>query len=194
MPSRPSNDDARLKPLLRVVVVLMLVHLPWPGLPRAFGSYFSAVTAPQLQLLAEQNVRVDLAPTPPTAKAPPWTVVVTATETSNQGGAKAELDVRRVGWLPLGAFLALLVALPPKRWKRRAAVAAGGLLVLQVLWTLPVLAAFGTARGGFFALGSVGQTLVVTAQRALQTLPGMAYAMPGLLWFLLTWRIERELM
>jgi len=179
-------------PLARILVVLAVAHFPWPGLPTLFCCYFSATTAKMLDSFAERGVALQLGPAAPPA--PPWRVTVIAANESTAQGAKAELDVRRVGWLPFGAFSALLLAFPVRRWKRRLAVAAAGLCFLHALWLLPVLASFGSARGGFFALGTLGHGLVVVAQRALQTLPGMAYALPALLWFVLTWSLERELM
>lgn len=184
-------------PVARILLVLTLVHLPWPGLGPAFCRYFSVATSPLLNALATPNARLELGPVPaaPSSATPAaqWTVLVVVSTSVNQR-VGAELDVRRVGWLPLGAFSALLLAFPVKRWKRRALVASCGYALLHALWVLPVIASFGGAQGGFFVLGSVGHALTIVLQRALQTLPGMAYALPGILWFLLSWRLEPELM
>jgi hypothetical protein len=185
-------------PLARILLVLALVHLPWPGLGPAFCRYFSAVTSPLLNAVATHNVELELGPAPappnPTTPAANWTLLVVISTRGVEQRVGAELDVRRVGWLPLGAFSALLVAFPVKRWKRRAFVAGIGFALLHALWVLPVIASFGGAQSGFFVLGSAGYALTIVAQRALQTLPGMAYALPAILWFLLSWRIEPELM
>jgi hypothetical protein len=177
-------------PGARVIVVLALVHFPWPGLGSWFAGYFSHAATWLLAPLTAHGRHVELLAAP----SPGWSVFVDASDLLTQRVARAALDVRRVGWLPLGAFTALLLAFPTRHWQRRLAVAGIGLSILHLLWVLPVLATFGVPGLGFFELGRVGYTLAVIGQRALITLPGMAYAVSALLWFLLTWSLERELM
>jgi len=57
-------------PVARILLVLTLVHLPWPGLGPAFCRYFSVTTSPLLNALATPNARLELGPVP-AAPAPP---------------------------------------------------------------------------------------------------------------------------
>ncbi len=179
-------------PLGRILLVLALFHFPWPGLGHAFAGYFGHVSAWLLSFWSVPSLHTKMTAAGPPS--PEWSVLFDALDAVTSRQVRAILDVRRVGWLPLGAFIALIAAFPVQRWPRRLVVAALGLSALHGLSVLPVLATFGDSNIGFFELGGFGYGLVVVAQRALLTLPGMAYAGPALLWLLLSWRLEPELL
>lgn len=186
------GQSVPFSPLLRIVLVLAVFHLPWPGLGSAFSAYFGQVAAWLLDFWSAPTLDLRLGPAAPSG--PAWSVVFDARDGLTGHQARALLDVRRVGWLPLGAFMALMAAFPVKRWPRRLMVGVLGLAALHALSVLPVLAIFGDKQTGFFEVNAVFHTVFVVAQRALLTLPGMAYAGPALLWMLLSWRLEPELM
>jgi hypothetical protein len=187
-----TSQSVAVGPMLRIMLVLAAFHLPWPGLGSVFAGYFGSVAGWLLHFWSAPGLQLQLLPAAPAG--PEWSVLFDALDTATSRQVRAVLDVRRVGWLPLGAFSALLVAFPVRRWRRRLLVAAAGLLGLHALTVLPVLAYFGDAKSGLFELGGISHDLVVMAERALLTLPGMAYAAPALLWLLLSWNLEPELM
>jgi hypothetical protein len=178
------------RPWLRILVVLTLLHLPWPGLGRLFGSYVGGVEPVLLSPWSPATLKLKITP----ASDADWHVLFDASDRSSKQRVQASLDIRRSAWLPLATFLALLSGFPIQRRRRRALVAAVGLSILHLLWTLPLLAFLGGKSPHFFTLGETAHTLVVIAYRGLISPPGMVYAVPGLLWFVLSWRLEPELM
>lgn len=186
------NQSVPFGPLLRILLVLAVFHLPWPGLGRAFSGYFGHVASWLLDIWSVPTLDVQLGPAAPRGLA--WSVVFDARDALTGRQVRALLDVRRASWVPLGAFTALMAAFPVKRWPRRLMVGVLGLAALHALSVLPVLAIFGDKQTGFFDINAFFHTGVVVAQRALLTLPGMAYAGPAVLWMLLSWRLEPELM
>ncbi len=180
----------RGRPWFRILVVLALLHVPWPGLGRVFGSYFGRVTPVLLGPWSPSSLELKITP----AAEADWHVRFDATDTATHERVHASLDIRRSAWLPLSTLLALLCGFPMTRPRRRALVAGGALALLHLLWTLPLLAFFGGKASRFFVLGETCHLLAVVAYRGLISPPGMVYAAPALLWFVLSWRLEPELM
>lgn len=180
------------KPLVRVALILALLHLPWPGLGHAFVSYFGAVAPPLLGVWSAPGLDIQLTPAE-ASSGKSWSVTFDARDPNTGHRAQAELDLRRAAWVPFCVFIALLAGMPIRRPRRRLLVAGIGLALLHLLTLLPFLAFFGGERAGLFPLGSVTHTIAVVAQRALLAPPGMAYAVPALLWFALAWKLEPEL-
>jgi len=170
--------------------VLTLLHLPWPALGPAFGNYFSRAAPVLLSPWSPGSLELRITP----ATDSPWHVLLSASDRRIHQRVQASLDIRRSAWLPLATFLALLSGFAVRRPRRRALVAALGLSFLHLLWTLPLLAFFGGPDPHFFELGELTHTLAVVAYRGLISPPGMAYALPAVLWFVLTWRLEPDLM
>lgn len=189
-PARPRYAALLASPWLRILLVLTLLHVPWPGLGRLFGSYVGSVQPALLSPWSPSSLKLRITP----ATDNDWHVLFDATDTTTKKRVQASLDIRRSAWLPLATLLALLSGFPLHRPQRRALVAAISLVVLHLLWTLPLLAFFGGNAPHFFDLGETTHTLAVIAYRGLISPPGMVYAVPGLLWFVLTWRLEPELM
>jgi hypothetical protein len=179
-------------PAARILAVLALAHLPWPKLGPLYASYVGHVVGWLVSPWAVPTLHLRLSAAAPSG--PAWSLLLQAWDTRTHQEVSALLDVRRAGWLSLSVFLALLLAFPVVRWHRRLLLGGTGIAALHALSVLPVLDYLGGAETGFFELGAVTHTLVVVAQRALLTPPGMAYAGPALLWFLLAWKLEPELM
>jgi hypothetical protein len=180
------------RPWLRILLVLLLLHVPWPGLGQLFGSYFSQVTPALLDVWSAPLLKLELSSS--ASSGADWSVLFDASDKSTGKRVQATIDIRRSAWLPLATFLALICGFSVSRPKRRALVAAGGLLVLHGMWLLPFLAFFGGPDPHFFLLGPTLHTAVVIAYRALISPPGMVYAVPAVLWFVLSWWLEPELM
>jgi hypothetical protein len=99
------------------------------------------------------------------------------------------LDARRTGYLPAAVFVAIaFVSRLPR--KRKAVVVSLGLALLSLLSLLPVLSFF-SGRLPIVALELSGPSRVIVdvLYRSLVAPLGMAYAVPALLWALLSWLI-----
>jgi hypothetical protein len=99
------------------------------------------------------------------------------------------LDLRRSGYIASAVFVALAVMTPLRgrrsRW-RKAALLGAGLVGLQILPLLPLLSFFsGKLPVTVFDLGPIPRALIEVSYHALVAPPGMAYAVPALLWLLL---------
>jgi hypothetical protein len=72
-------------------------------------------------------------------------------------------------------------------WRQKAVLAASGLFVLELLSLLPILS-FWSGRLPIVAydLGQPARVVVDVLYRSLVAPLGMAYALPGLLWLLLS--------
>ncbi len=190
--AKSALKSALARPWVRALLVLLVLHAPWPGLGPTFASYFGQVAPALLSLWSPASLRLALKPAG--AEGTEWSVMVDASDESIDHHTRAALDIRRTAWLPLATFFALLVSFPVRRPRRRLLIAALGLAVLHVLWLLPLLAFFGGGPTRFFTLSAPAYTVAVVAYRALISPPGMVYALPALLWFVLSWKIEPELM
>jgi hypothetical protein len=100
------------------------------------------------------------------------------------------VDLRGIHYLPAATFIALAVALSAER-RRRLAILGVGLAILVPLSLLLVsLSLVPSLRGGPFELFPASDgfnAAIVIFHRAFVAHPGMAYAIPGLLfWILVT--------
>jgi len=103
------------------------------------------------------------------------------------------IDLRTLLFLPISAFIALALAAPLGSARRNARVLAQGLLMLvpalYLLTVLPLasfLGGIGPVR--VFRLAPALHVLFQTIYRALVAPPGMMYALPLLLWWVLVAR------
>ena len=89
------------------------------------------------------------------------------------------------------AVFAALVLVTNLRWPRRLGILAAGLAVLQLLPLLPLLSFFsGKLPVRAFHLGATTIALVDVAYHALVAPPGMAFALPAMLWLAIVWRAD----
>ena len=105
------------------------------------------------------------------------------------------IDLRTLLFLPTAAFVGLALAAPLGSARRNARVLGIGLLVLlPALWlltALPLLSFLGgTGPVRAFDLPPLVHVVLQTIYRALVAPPGMAYALPLLLWWVLVARLE----
>jgi hypothetical protein len=101
-------------------------------------------------------------------------------------------ELRRVPYLPTAVFAVLTLAFPLGSWQRRLAVLAIGVVMLQALPFLRlVLLISSDAPIRLVELPSWLHSAMVIACGALVFPPGMAYAVPVLLWLLLLALLDR---
>jgi hypothetical protein len=143
-------------------------------------------------MFSKSTLLLELSPAAPSG--PEWSLLFDARDTTTQQAIRAVLDVRRSAFVPLAVFLALALGVPSKRPRRRLIVLAAGATFLHCLAVLPFLAMFGNSEPRLFDLAGPLHALTVVGYRALLAPPGMAYAVPALLWFALLWKLEPELM
>jgi hypothetical protein len=169
--------------VLRFVIVLALVLVPWPGLGRAFTDAVGAIgTALAQPISASSNVSFLLRSPKPIEGQPDWRAVISVRQDFPDGSSvhAGAIDLRRAGYLQLAAFVALAVAWPPQGRTRALLAVAVALAIVSTAIALPILAFLSPL--GAVHLGASLEALVSLASRALVAAPGMAYAVPGLAW------------
>lgn len=107
--------------------------------------------------------------------------------------ALVPIDLRALLLLPTAAFIALVIATPFGQWRRNAQLLLWGLPLLELLLlglTATPLLSFlgGTGPVQAFQLSRATHTVLQLVYRALVAPPGMAFALPLLLWLLLLQR------
>ncbi|MGO9836079.1 MAG: hypothetical protein ACLP1X_17900 [Polyangiaceae bacterium] len=170
----------------RFLVAFGLLVAPWRGLGRAFTEAAGAVaTAVADPFFGSSNVTFVLRAPVPSERLGDWRGVVDVKQDFPEGPVRhaGAIDMRRAGYLQLATFLSLAAGWPPRRHSRA--------LLAVVVATLVVASTLGVAALDFLcSLGAVHAwawfaTAVALARRALVGAPGMAYAIPGLVWLAL---------
>jgi hypothetical protein len=167
---------------VRFLFCFALLAPPWPAFGRAYGR---AVGTLADAALGEAAAPVTLRFSAATA----WQLKVHAEDPQTGRFVGTLLDLRRAGYIATAVFVALALA-TPLRWGNRLALLGAGVTLLQLLPLLPLLWFFsGELPVQAFRLGSLARSSIAIAYHALVAPPGMAYALPGLLWLFLRWLI-----
>lgn len=177
---------------VRFLVLLALLMAPWPGLGPAYCGFVGKIAAGFLDSTDAGAVRLRFTPaveaTPP---GKPWELRVHAEDPVSGRYVGTALDLRRAGYIETAVFAALALA-GRVRWRRRVALLFGGLALLQLLPLLPILSFFsGKLPVQAFHFSGVTEALIDTGYHALVAPPGMAFALPALLWLALVWWLDR---
>jgi hypothetical protein len=169
--------------------------LPWAGFGATYSRAFSAVANGFVSVMPAHprlNVVVEGASEKYPALAlgvESWRTVVMLHDTRSGKWLSVPLDLRGAHYLPMVAFIALTVAFPVADRRRKLRLLAIGLPILIPLsLTLVALPLIPRLRGGpfeLFAVSPATNSLVVVFYRAFVNHPGMAYAIPALLWWVL---------
>jgi hypothetical protein len=169
--------------LARAALWFLLFALPWPGVA---ACYTSVVADGLGVMLGRSGPPVEVTFKAGEPGVGPWEVQTRVSELATGRSLETALDERRTGYLPSAVFLALVLASRFPR-RKKAVLAASGLFVLHLLSLLPILA-FWSGRLPIVAydLGQAGRVAVDVLYRSLVAPLGMAYALPGLLWLVLS--------
>jgi len=170
----------------RFVVAFAILVAPWPGLGRAFTEAAGAVaTAVADPFFGASNVTFVLRAPVPSEGLGDWRGVVDVKQDFPEGPVRhaGAIDMRRAGYLQLVTFLSLAAGWPPRRPSR--ALLAVVMAALVVASTLGVAALDFLCGVGAVQAWAWFATAVALARRALVGAPGMAYAIPGLVWLAL---------
>lgn len=183
--SRPWGVKSRFA--LRLAIGMLLVLWPWAGLGHRFGALASDVVNASAGLVFSGPESLQMRPEGPKDS---WNALLTLRNA--EGTQRVLWELRRVPYLPTAVFAVLTLAFPLGSWKRRLAVLALGLVLLQVLPLLRlVLLISSDAPIRLLELPSWLQSALVVACGTLVFPPGMAYAVPALLWLLLLALVDR---
>ena len=127
----------------------------------------------------------------------PWKVTLHVDSPGPRPAVLVPIDVRSLLYLPTAAFLALAIAVRLRSTREHLQLIAVGLLILEpllvLLVALPLLSFLGgTGPIRAFSLSRPTHVLLQILYRALVVPPGMAYAVPLLLWWLLVIAMNRN--
>jgi hypothetical protein len=171
----------------RFVVAYALLIAPWPSLGHAFvervGSMATAIADP---FFASSNVTFALRAPQSSEHQPDWRGVIDVKRDLPEGPVRnaGAIDLRRVGYLQLAAFISLAAGWPPVGLRRGLGSVAAAMTVVSAVIAISIVDFLSDAR--VVALGPWLATAVSLARRTLVAAPGTAYAVPGLAWLAIT--------
>lgn len=178
-----------LRTALFAAALLILLLLPWPGLGEAFVGVIAAILNPLLAALVSVPGQVELGPA---TDEHAWNAVLTI-KREGRIVQHALWELRRTPYLPMAAFAALALAYPASKLSGRLRVLFIGWSVLVLLPLLRLLTLFGEPGPmQLVAMPSALHAALTIAARALLLPPGMAYAVPALLWLTLVAWLDRR--
>ena len=177
--------------LFALCCVFAGLALPSPGLGplyvRAHAALLDGVVG-GLQL--ESGVSLSVQATSEELEQHPWKATLVIQPPAPARPVLVPTDLRGLMFLPTAAFMALALATPLASFKRNLRILALGLPALEclllVLNTVPMLSFLGgTGPVGAFQLGVGTHALLQVVYRALVAPPGMMFAVPLFIWWVL---------
>ncbi len=179
------------KTLLRAAAfacLFIVLTYPWPPVGHVFTKAFSSVANVGLAASFEDpNVHVHFAaadPRVPEQQSPgEWNIVLFSEDALTGQESAVPLGVRRIAYVPVATFLALLAVTPVHR-RRKLLIGAVGVALLTARVVAAV--ALPLARHfGVFEKGSLSDSLACVAYYSLIEPPNLMYGAPLVVWGLL---------
>jgi hypothetical protein len=177
--------------LCRFVVLYGLLIVPWPGWKAAYGRWFRGFN--QLVFASNDRRILQFEPTPD-ARSPLDTQIALANRAridalGRAPGKRLGLDSRGVGWIPTALFAAMTLA-SPLGWRRRIWVLLGGLLLIHgyIVFSVGCYICNQSADLGLVTLTPLAKAVAGGLEETLVTQLGPSFAVPALLWLLLSFR------
>lgn len=177
---------------------LAIAHGPGPSYSRFHAALGNAI-AHTFPLASGVHLEFDA--TDRELEQHPWRVTLhveerEATTATARHLIAVPIDLRSLLFLPSAAFLALAIAMPLRSTWAHVQIIVCGLLILEpvlvLLVALPLLSFLGgTGPVQAFSLSRPTHVVLQILYRALVAPPGMAYAIPLLLWWLLVVAVNR---
>ena len=170
---------------LRFIALLAVLLWPWSGLGERFATAFARVCDALVHVVSGDGAQIHFIAT---GKDPehPWWVTMAVRNVFTGQSFGIPVDTRTVAYVRFAVFLALALAWPVGRTLRGLkAVALGGTLLVAVTAAsvaIPLLQVLGMVK--ILGIGVLAQSVLSIGILTLVTYPGMAYAIPGLLWWL----------
>ena len=127
----------------------------------------------------------------------PWSTTLNVEPAGGRRRAVVPIDLRSLVFLPSAAFIGLSIAVSLRSLREHLLLLALGLLILEplllTLVALPLLSFLGgTGPIRVFDLSLPTHAILQVLYRALVAPPGMAYAIPLLLWWVLVTKLNRR--
>jgi hypothetical protein len=166
----------------RFLAVLIVLAAPWPGLGRAYVAIYGSVAAViATPIVASSGVELALAPSAEDDPKHEWFAMVSVLDAQTHSRQhKMATDLRRAGYLQMALYLAAAAAYPLRNRVRFVVVVTAGLVLFAAFGWLPIMMYL--AKKQIITLGAWSLSLLSVVYRSLVTPPGMAFAVPGLLW------------
>jgi exosortase/archaeosortase family protein len=161
------------------VGVLAALLLPWPWLGKAYaGAYSLWANLLAKPIFATRGIVLSFAPAVESNAAHPWAIVASVLDPTTRSPLHGvAIDLRRDGYLQMACYLASALAFPMRGWVRSKVALAVGLCLFATFGWWPIVL--------YIAKLTASPTVVdvlTMAYRSLVTAPGMALAVPALLW------------
>jgi len=194
--SRNSNLATIAQFLFAFACVFGGLALPSPGIGPSYARLHAALGNQMVEgKTFERGVEMHFEANEADLAEHPWQVTLRVSDPERRGPVLVPFDLRTLLFLPFATFIALAVAAPLGAARRNARVLGQGLLILVptllLLTALPLLSFLGgTGPVRAFRLPPLLHALFQTVYRALVAPPGMMYALPLLLWWLLVARLK----
>jgi len=181
------------------VPLYALLIFPWPGSRDLYGAYLRSIA--QRVFTENSDGRIVHFETVPTARRnrtlDTRITVANRTQLDASGSGRAvmlDFDSRGVGWVPTALLIALVVSTPVP-WRRRASALVAGLIAVHavILFSLQIYIWNQTdAASGLnlVELSPFWKTVVSGLEETLITQLGASFALPVLIWMLVTFRSE----
>ena len=186
--------------LLRFAFLLTVCMIPWPRLGEAYGRTMGAIgnvlvgdgPVASVALLRFGPPR-DAASSPPDSNTA-YQTELSARNTRTGALVRVPIDLRTLTFVPTAVFVALAMASPIWKRARGPIVLVSGLIILQLFLlgsiAVPLLLFFSNPQPmQLFRLSSPVSHVLDVVYRSLVAPPGMAFAIPGLIWLTLMWLI-----
>jgi hypothetical protein len=171
--------------LWRFVPAMALLLWPWPGLARAFSTAFEGACNALVRLAASAEPQVQFVASQYEPDHP-WWVRMSVENVFTAESFSVPVDTRTVAYLRMAVFVSLALAWPLWKTRRRIVALAFGvaLLVLSIAVSvaIPLLQVLGMVH--VLSLGVGVQSILSIGILMLVTYPSMAFAVPGLIWWL----------
>ena len=181
-----------------VFASLALAHGPGPPYCKLHARLGNAIVGSSL---LASGVRLHFEATDAELESEPWRVTLRVdppalSKAGPVAAAVIPIDLRSLLFLPSAAFLALAIAVPLRSTWAHIQVITCGLLILEPLLVLLVALPLLSFLGGMgpiqaFSLSRPTHVVLQILYRALVAPPGMAYALPLLLWWSLVVAVNR---
>lgn len=168
------------------------------ALPPGLGPHYTRAHAAILDSIAnrdyESGARLSVRATDEELKREPWQATLVVQPPPPRQAALVPTDLRGLMFLPMVSFIALAAAVPLGSWRKNLRLLAVGLPILELTLILlncvPMISFLGgTGPIDVFQLSRGTHTVLQVIYRALVAPPGMMFALPLFLWWVLLGRM-----
>jgi hypothetical protein len=158
-------------------------------LPHPFAAAFARVCSAVVAPAFGEGVEIQFG-LPDNDPKHPWWILMAVKNVFTGEAFNIPVYTRTIAYVRLAVFVALALIWPVPMTRRGAGAAALGVALLAAVMaltvTLPLLQVLGIVN--VLGLGVLAQSVLSIGILTLVTYPSMAYAIPGLIWWL-TWRV-----